>query len=255
MLFEYYTEVSVGGMVRLLARYRQTGNLKVRGKNEAGEIYLEAGCIVGTDRKGTNLKKRVLSLLLAREGKFHFQPENEIPAAARQGKLEEIENLLLEASRNSDPQEVVNYLPPPETVLQLAPVLDTQKILHLDMESDEWNVLIRINGEESLQMLYEKTSLKTGRMRQILYGLWSAGLVRKTRFRVSRVFEIASRELGNLGEALIREVFRKLGLDRNHMHMPELIQLLNELQRSITILMGPTKAEQIIELMWREAKP
>ncbi len=254
MLPEHYAEVSVGGMLRLLARYHQTGNLKVRGKDETGEIFLEAGCIVGTEPKGANLKKKVLSLLLAREGRFHFQSKNEVPAAARQGKLEEIENLLLEASRNSDSQEIAKYLPPPETVIQLAPVLDMEKNLQLNMRPDEWNVLIGINGEESLQALCEKINLKTERLRQILYGLWSAGLVRKTRFRISRVYEIATRELGNLGEALIREAFRKLNLDRNRMHMRELIQLLNELQRSIAILLGPTKAGEIIELMWQEAK-
>ena len=41
----------------------------------------------------------------------------------------------------------------------------------------------------------------------------------------------------------MREAFRKLNLDQSRMHMRQLIDLLNELERNITLLLGPSRAK------------
>ncbi|MEW6517575.1 MAG: DUF4388 domain-containing protein [candidate division FCPU426 bacterium] len=253
-MFGEVTNVSIGGMLRLLAIYHQTGSLRVRGEDGEGEIYLQNGQLVGTSKPGKQLHEEVMRLLLLKKGFFHFQNLETIPAKHVQGKDEDIENLIMESSRQIPPEEAAEYLPGEEVVLQLAPVAGEREWVRLQLQRDEWNLLIRVNGEDSMAMVREKSGLRKGRALQVLYGLLSAGIVRKIRFRIPKVIEIATRELGNLGEALVREAFRKLRLDQNRMHMRELIALLNELERNITLLVGPTRAQHVIGLMWEGSK-
>lgn len=253
-MFGEVSNVSIGGMLRLLSVYRQTGSLRVRGEDGEGEIYLQNGLIVGTSKPGKQLREEVLRLLLLKKGYFHFQTLETLPAKHLQGKDEEIENLILEASRQIPPQEAAEYLPGDEVVLQLAPVAGEREWMRLQLQRDEWNLLIRVNGEDSMGVVRDKSGLRKGRALQVLYGLLSAGIVRKIRFRIPQVIEIATRELGNLGEALVREAFRKLNLDQSRMHMPDLIKLLNELERNITLLVGPTRAQHVIGMMWEGSK-
>lgn len=248
------TNVSVAGMLRLLSAYQQTGCLKVSGQDGEGEIYLEQGKIVGTGAKKKELAQEVLRLLLVQQGFFHFEPAEEISRTRQQGVLEEVESLILEASRQVSAEVAQEYLPSGDAVLQLAPIFSRREHIRLDLQRDEWNLLTQVNGEDSLQSLLDKSGLPRERGLQAVYGLLSAGLLRKIRFRIPEILEIATRELGNLGEALVRQAFRKLGLDQSRMHMKDLIALLNELERNITLLLGPTRASAVIGLMWEGAK-
>lgn len=252
-MFGELSNVSVGGMLRFLTVYRQTGRLKVRGKEGEGEIYLEEGNLVGTG-KGGKLRGEVLRLLMLRQGTFHFEALKSIPEKNRQAPEEEVENYILEASRFSEPDDIADFLPPEEATLQLAPIHGERAKLRLELQRDEWNFLTQINGEDSLGILLEKSGLRKTRAQQIAYGFLSAGLVRKIRFQIPKVMEIATRELGNMGEALVRQAFRKLKLDPARMRMRQLIDLLNELEKNISLLLGPTRASQIIHLMWEGSK-
>lgn len=253
-MFGDLVNVSVGGMLRLLSMHRQTGKLKVRGENGEGELFLEDGLLVGTDKAKGDLREEALQLLLLQKGFFHFEALESVPAKNRQKQGLAVEDLILESSRRIDPEEAKEYLPPQETVVQLAPIAVEREHVRLDLLRDEWNLLTRINGEDSLGLVAEKSELAPDRATQILYGLLSAGIIRKTRFKLPRVMEIANQELGNMGEALVRQAFRKLKIDQSHMRMKELIALLNELERSITLLMGPTRAQHVIGMMWEGSK-
>jgi hypothetical protein len=248
------TNVSVAGMLRLLSVYRQTGCLKVSGDDGEGEIYLESGAIVGTDSKRKDLNLEVLHLLLLQRGFFHFEPLDAIARTRQQGKLEDVESLILEASRHADADALQDYLPPAEAVLQLAPLSVERDRLRLELQREEWNLLTKVNGEDVLQTVLAKSGLPRARALQAVHGLLSAGLLRKTRFRIPEVLEIANRELGNMGEALVRQAFRKLGVDQTRMRMKDLIALLNELERSITLLLGPSRAGAVVGQMWEGAK-
>jgi hypothetical protein len=119
---------------------------------------------------------------------------------------------------------------------------------------EEWNFLTKVNGEDSLEALMVKSDLPRDRAIQVAYGLLSAGLLRKTRFRIPEVLEIATRELGNMGEALVRQAFKTLRINQARMQMKDLIALLNELERNITLLLGPTRASAVVGQMWEGAK-
>lgn len=253
-MFGEISNVSVGGMLRLLSVFQQTGRLKVRGEDGDGEIFLQEGRIVGTSKPNEDIGSEVLRLLLLKKGFFHFQPMETIPLEKSQGIAEEVENLIMEASRRCDAKEATEYLPNFDTVIQLAPIQGNRTKIQINMERDEWNFMTHVNGEDPIQLLIEKSEMEEARCIQILYGLLSSGIVRKTRFRLPKLFEIANKELGNMGEALVRQAFRKLKLDQTRMHMRELIALLNELERSVTLLLGPTRASHIIGLMWEGAK-
>ncbi len=253
-MFGELSNVSVGGMLRLISAFSQTGRLKVRGEDGQGEIYLQSGRIVGTGKPNKDLGTEVLRLLLLRKGFFHFQAMEAIPKDKIGGLAEDVENLIIEASRQYDAEEAKEYLPSLETVVQLAPIQGERSHIQIKLQKDEWNVLTRINGEDPIITIIEKSKLEQARSIQIFYGLLSAGIIRKIRFKIPRVMEIANHELGNMGEALVRQAFRKLKLDQSRMHMKELIALLNELERSITLLLGPTRASHIIGLMWEGSK-
>lgn len=248
------TNVSVAGMLRLLSVYQQTGCLKVTGDDGAGEIYLEQGRIVGTGSKKKELAEEVLRLLLVQQGFFHFEPLEAVPRAHQQGSLDAVESLIIESARRCAPAVAQEYLPAPDSVLQLAPIFSQRDHLQLNLTRDEWNFLTQVNGEDSLQTLLDKSKLPHEQAVRTAYGLLSAGLLRRTRFRIPEIMDIATQELGDLGEALVRQSFRKLGLDQSRMHMKELIALLNELERNITLLLGPTRASALIGRMWEGAK-
>ncbi|MCK5240998.1 DUF4388 domain-containing protein [bacterium] len=253
-MFAELSNVSVGGMLRLLAVHRQTGKLRVKGEDGEGEIYIQDGTIVGTSKIAGKLHEEVVRLLVLKKGYFQFEKAESLNSKQQQGHEEEIENFILEASRTIVSQEAAEYLPGDEVVLQLAPVAGEKEWMKLNLLRDEWDLLTRVNGDDSLGTVREKSGLCKGRALQILYGLLSAGIIRRTRFRIPKVIEIATRELGNMGEALVREAFRKLKLDQSRMHMKQLIDLLNELERNITLLLGPTRAKYIVGIMWEGSK-
>ncbi|MBN1596017.1 DUF4388 domain-containing protein [candidate division FCPU426 bacterium] len=253
-MFGEIANVSIAGMVRLLSVFRQTGKLEINGQDGEGQIYFKSGIIVGTSKAVSHLSEEVLRLFLLKEGRFSFQALESVPAKSLQGELQEIENLILESSRRMVSQEAAEYLPGDDVVLQLAPVAGEKESMRLDFLRDEWNLLTRVNGEDPMGVVREKSGIRKGRALQILYGLLSAGILRRTRFRIPKVIEIATQELGNMGEALVREAFRKLKLDQSSMHMRQLIELLNELERNVTLLLGPTRARHIIDQMWEGSK-
>jgi hypothetical protein len=248
------SNVSVAGMLRLLSAYAQTGTLKVSGADGEGEIFLEKGRIVGTKAKRQEIADEVLRLLSLQQGFFNFTAQAAIPKTAHQGMVEDVENLILEASRRCPAAALTDFLPAGEAVLQMAPIFSERARLHLDLEREEWNFLTKVNGEDSLETLLVKSELERDRAVQVAYGLLSAGLLRKTRFRIPELVEIATRELGNMGEALVRQAFKKLNINPGRMHMKELIAVLNELERNLTLLLGPTRGAAIVGQMWEGAK-
>jgi hypothetical protein len=246
--------VSVSGMLRLLAIYKQSGCLRVSGDDGEGQVYLDQGVIVGTDSKEKDLSVEILHVLLLQHGYFHFEPMEEIPRRFQQGKIEEVESLILEASRHISAETLQDFLPPVTAVLQMASLSVERTDLHLHLHRDEWNLLCKVNGEDAIYQIMDKSQLPQERALQTVYGLLSAGLVRKIRFRIPQVMEIANQELGNMGEALVRQAFRKLNIDQSRMLMKDLIALLNELERNITLLLGPSRASEIVGQMWEGAK-
>lgn len=248
------SNVSVAGMLRLLSAYAQTGCLKVSGAGGEGEIYLEKGRIVGTQAKRKDIVDEVLRLLSLQQGFFHFEAQAMIAKTLHQGTVEDVENLILETSRRCPAATISDFLPSGEAVLQMAPIFSERAHLRLELQREEWNFLTKVNGEDTLGMLLEKSELPRDRALQVTYGLLSAGLLRKARFRIPELVEIATRELGNMGEALVRQAFKKLNINHTRMHMKDLIAVLNELERNITLLLGPTRATAIIGQMWEGAK-
>lgn len=248
------SNVSVAGMLRLLTNYRQTGSLKVSGDDGAGEIYLDQGVIVGSDRPHEDLSVEVLHLLLLQRGIVQFEPMGSLPVQHAQGRLEDVETLILEASRHADADTLFDLLPPDEAVLQLTMLSTVRERLRLEIRIEEWNLLTQVNGVNTLDKVVTRSGLPRARALQAVYGLLSAGLVRKVRSRVPEAFEFANRELDTMGEALVRQAFRQLGLDPTHIRVQDLIALLNELESSLTVLLGPTRANTIMDRMWKSAK-
>jgi hypothetical protein len=248
------SNVSVAGMLRLLTVHRQTGCLKVSGADGEGKIYLEQGVIVATDRPRQDLSVEVLHLLLLQRGIVEFEAMDSVPRSHPPVRLEHVEALIVEASRHADAEDLQDLLPPDSAVLQLAPLPAGREGLRLELKPEEWNLLTRVNGVATLEEVVAGTGLPRERALQAVHGLLSAGLLRKTRSRTPRVFKVANQELDTMGEALVRQAFHTLGLDPRSIRMQDLIALLDELEDSLTQLLGPSRAEAVLTRMWEDAK-
>jgi len=251
--------VSVAGMLRLLCGYGKTGVLEVESSAATGNISLRQGAIVGASVEGTKktgTKAAVIELLLVLEkGSFSFTEETAVEGTDA-GLC--VEDLILEASRefysrHKNMVELQEYLPPVNEVMKAARMQKGKK-LTVSFLDDEWNLLMAFNGDVNCGTVLEECGLERERAEVILYALLSAGLVRRSRFKIPEITQIARDSMGNIGAAIVESVFLKLKTDRNRMGMKDFIAVLNEMENAFADIAGRTKAKEITEKIWAAAK-
>jgi hypothetical protein len=102
--------------------------------------------------------------------------------------------------------------------------------------------------------VYDNSGIERARAEVILYGLVSAGLLRRMRFKIPELSRIAKENLGNIGSAIVDTEFAKQKIDRTKMGMRTFLNLLNALEESFGEILGKTKAREIIEKIWSATK-
>lgn len=193
-----------------------------------------------------------LSLLLKqREGRFVFR-EGELPF--REFLLTtSTENLILAGLRDVDPQTVEEGLPPLSAILELSPRPANQP-LDISFTPSEWNTLILFDGVRNLEDVLRVAGRPSGETERIVFALQSSGLLKKVRFRFPDLEKIAREALDNMGIVLVQNAYANVGVSRARMGMRELIKVLNELEKSMGLIVGPTQAATIVEKMWEATK-
>jgi len=247
--------ISVAGMLRLLCNYKKTGVLKVEGAEITGEIeILEGEIIEANTRIDTDKRKAAINLLtVIGDGTFYFQ-EKSLEAKRNLGFC--VEDIILESARVIREKNQVNiedYLLPENEILKISKLAENKKMT-ITFLSKEWNFLINFNGDNSIAAVIQNSKLDKSKAEIIIYGLISAGLLRRTRFKVPEITKIAKNRIGNIGAAIVDAEMIKLNIDKTRMGMKDFIELLNNIEKSFTEIIGKEKAKTVIEEIWANTK-
>jgi hypothetical protein len=163
------------------------------------------------------------------------------------------ENLILQSFRSVTETQASESLPPGSALLEWAPRPEEYN-LDLSLASDEWNTLILFDGDRNLDQVLAMAPKGKCNPVVSIYALVSAGLLKKVRFRFPDLERICQEELGNMGLVLVRNAYQKIGVSRARMGMRELIRILNDLDKSMTLIVGPTRAAAVVDRLWEATK-
>lgn len=253
--------ISVAGMLRLLCNYGKTGVFEIDGEKVKGRIELSNGDItdavveIGADKKLSAKEATVKLLTVLKEGSFSFEEKSPAKTATL-GLC--AEDLIMESARvlyktQKNIPQVRDYLPPENEILKIAKFSKDKKI-NITFFDDEWNMLTAFNGDVNSGTVLNKPGTDREKAQMLLYGLVSAGFLRRSRFKIPEVSKIARDTMGNIGSAIVDNSFIKLKIDRARMGMRDFIMLLNELENSFAEIAGRTRAKDIIEKIWAASK-
>jgi hypothetical protein len=163
------------------------------------------------------------------------------------------ESLILNSFRALSPARASDALPPGSAILEWAPHPPAGN-LDLSFTSQEWNTLILFGGERNLDDVLKMAPDEPLRPVVVVHGLISAGLLKKIRFRFPDLEKIAQETLGNMGLVLVQNSYQQTGVSRARMGMRELVRILNDLEKSMTLIVDPTRSSEITEQMWETVK-
>ncbi len=249
------SNISVAGMLRLLCNYKKTGILKVEGTEIRGDIAILDGEIVDANTNiDSDKRKAAINLLtVIDEGSFYFQ-EKSVPVKKSLGFC--VEDIILESARvirEKNQIDIKDYLLPENEILKISRLPENKK-LTITFLNEEWNFLINFNGDNSIATVIKNLKMEKSKAETIIYGLISAGLLRRTRFKVPEITKIAKSRMGNLGAAIVDTEMTKLNIDRTKMGMKDFLGLLNNIEKSFEEIIGKEKAKLIIEEIWANTK-
>jgi hypothetical protein len=164
-----------------------------------------------------------------------------------------MENLILKSFRSLPEAQASEALPPGSAIMEWAP-RPNQCGLDLSLSADEWNTLLLFDGDRNLDSILQLAPSSITPASVTLYAFVSAGIIKKVRFRFPDLERICLDELGNMGLVLVRNAYQKTGVSRARMGMRELIRILNDLNKSMSMIVGPTRAEEIVDRLWEATK-
>ncbi len=253
--------ISIAGMLRLLCSYGKTGSLMVNSGKIKGSIDIIDGEVTGVVAEKClnptqNKKDALVQLLLAiEEGSFYFE---EKPPAPNKPLGISIEEVILESAREIYEKyygqiSVKDMIFPENEVLKMAR-LGKGKVLTMTMHSEEWNLMASFNGDSNITTALENTGIAKEKAEIIMYGLVSAGFVRRMRFKIPEVSKIAKESFGNIGVAIVDNEMAKQKIDSTKMGMKNFIGLLNGLENSFAEIVGRARAKEVIEKIWNATK-
>lgn len=152
---------------------------EINSDKELGLLLVNAGYITQRDIL-LSIRKHILDMVYPlftwEEGLFRFEP-NRLPEAEKITAPVELENVILEGSRRMREWEMLqDEVPDLDVSLKFAKRPDTN-LRKISLSPEEWRVISFIDPRNSLRQIAKQTGLSDFAMRQVVYGLLSAGLV------------------------------------------------------------------------------
>ncbi|MCX8094529.1 MAG: DUF4388 domain-containing protein [Candidatus Goldbacteria bacterium] len=247
--------ISAAGMLRILCNYKKTGIYNIEIKNKKLKIFIYNGEIINIKPANKNLREELINALCSLDGMTFYFEEQKI----EKGNAVElcIEDIILESARRiaklGGTDTIRDFLLPENEILKISK-FPPDRSIYIKFTSDEWNLLSLFDGNKSINTVYNELAMEKNKAEIILYGLISAGLLRRARFKMPELTKIAREELGNIGVAIVDTELMKNNIDKTKMGMKEFLRLLASLENSFADIVGKTKARAVIEKIWEATK-
>ncbi|GBC85822.1 hypothetical protein HRbin11_02280 [bacterium HR11] len=167
-------DIQLPDIVQLVSTAGKTGMFLLRRGTTEGRIYLQEGQIVHAEVGDLQGEDAVYEMAIWNEGEFLFQPEVRPPRVTVQRSNT---TLFMEAARRIDEWRILSRkIPSMDMIPEIVPSLP-QGRSHVQLNTGEWMVLARIDGQKTIRELAQVCGLSLFDTSKILYGLITHNLV------------------------------------------------------------------------------
>ncbi len=164
-------EVKLPDVIQLMSVSAKTGCFILEQKSEVGRIYLKSGQIVHATLGDVSGEEAIYSMAIWDHGNFQFKLGE---TSTQQSIRKRNTNLLMEVARKLDEWRVLSKKVPS---LDLIPELESLGHKKVSFNTQEWHVLSKINGVNSIHNIARTTNLSPIDVAKLIYGLVASGLV------------------------------------------------------------------------------
>jgi hypothetical protein len=254
-------EFSLSDIIQLVDLSKQTGAVHIAGeldgKKVEGWIYFRSGVVISARFGRLPPEEALFTLFTLPAGTFLFDEEVDLPPREINGSNE---MLIMEGIRRVDEWGVIrDRTPPLDTVLGLAMNLDERRP-EISLAPEEWRILTLVDGRNTIAEISDRCGLGEFRTCQIIVRLLDAQLIEKKEIHVGeRLFEelgrIAVDNLGHSARVLLEDAFRRQKVDPRGDATPAQVEsICGGFERSISLLVGPSRAKRLVEDMRLRAR-
>jgi Domain of unknown function (DUF4388) len=165
-------------IVQFLSSAAKTGRLGLVHDDSgiAGAIYFEKGTVLHAEVAASEGEEAFFELMRWKSGSFHFIPgETTSKASVRQHSA----ILLMEGARRSDEWGILaEKIPDTSLVPEFVIPDENQTGKQITLNTSEWMVLAKIDGERSLKQIAHESGLSEYHTCRLLYPLLANNLLR-----------------------------------------------------------------------------
>jgi hypothetical protein len=255
------TEFSLSDIIQLVDLSKQTGGAHIAGeldgKKVEGWIFFRSGVVISARFGRLPPEEALYTLFTLPSGSFVFEENADLPPREINGSNE---MLIMEGIRRVDEWTAIrDRTPPLDTVLGLAMNL-TERRPEISLAPEEWRILTLVDGRNTIAEIADRSGLGEFRTCQVIVRLLDAQLVEKKEVHVGeRLFEelgrIAVDNLGHSARVLLEDAFRRQKVDTKGDATPAQVDAIcGGFERSISLLVGPSRAKRLVEDMRLRAR-
>jgi hypothetical protein len=169
-------QFSVPDVVQFLCGHSKTGKLALAFPDSRGAIYFDSGAVVHAEVGLRQGEEAFFELMSRVEGSFEFVPGELSP---RRSVKQHTTILLLEGARRSDERELLErQIPDTNLVPEFVPPEEGQTGKQVTLNTSEWMVLAKIDGERSVKQIALESGLSEYHTCRLLYPLVTNRLIR-----------------------------------------------------------------------------
>lgn len=170
-------QFSLPDIVQFLSAASKTGKLGlVHESGTEGSIFFEQGVVVHAEVGERDGEEAFFELVRWRDGSFEFEPEQPAP---RKSVQQHSTILLMEGARRSDEWGLLSEeISDTNLIPEFVSPDDSQTGKQITLNTSEWMVLSKIDGERSLKDIARDSGLSEYHICRLLYPLVRNGLIR-----------------------------------------------------------------------------
>lgn len=165
-------DVKLPDIIQLMSVSTKTGRFHLKRDEDTGFIYLRDGQIVHAESDDLKGEDAIYSLAIWDSGSFVFE---EGVASNSESITKKNTFILMEVARKFDEWRVLSKKIPSFGLIPELESLGTKKV---SFNTQEWHVLSKINGINSIKSIAKQVGLIPVDVAKLIYGLVSADLVK-----------------------------------------------------------------------------